>query len=98
MRELLPGVLAVDVLQQVVLPLVKCLQRFETEGFAPLRAEYQKRDVLHGREVACSDGVCGMAQGVDASGAMLVHTAAGLKRISSAEVSVRPTSPQAPAP
>ena len=37
-----------------------------------------------------SDGLQGVAQGVDASGALLVQTAQGVKRITSAEVSVRP--------
>lgn len=90
LHEVLPGVQAPDVLQQVVLPLVKCLQRFEAQGFAPLQADFQKRDLLLGRDLECSDGVLGTGRGVDASGALLVHTAAGLKKISSAEVSVRP--------
>jgi BirA family biotin operon repressor/biotin-[acetyl-CoA-carboxylase] ligase len=51
--------------------------------------------LLRGREVECSDGSMGIAQGVDGSGALLVHTAAGLRKISSAEVSVRPA-PQSP--
>ncbi len=92
LNEVLPGVEAPDVLQQVVLPLVKCLQRFEAQGFAPLQADFQTRDLLMGREVECSDGVLGTGRGVDASGALLVHTAAGLRKISSAEVSVRPRS------
>ena len=90
LNEVLPGVEAPDVLQQVVFPLVKCLQRFEAQGFAPLQADFQTRDLLLGRELECSDGVLGTGRGVDASGALLVHTAAGLKKISSAEVSVRP--------
>lgn len=92
LNEVLPGVDAADVLQQVVLPLVKCLQRFEAQGFAPLQADFQTRDLLLGRELECSDGVLGTGRGVDASGALLVHTAAGLRKISSAEVSVRPRS------
>ena len=92
LNEVLPGVEAPDVLQQVVPPLVKCLQRFEAQGFAPLREGFESRDLLQGREVECSDGVCGTAAGVDASGALLVHTAGGLRKISSAEVSVRPRS------
>ena len=92
LNEVLPGVEATDVLQQVILPLVKCLQRFETQGFAPQQADFQTRDLLLGREVECSDGVVGTGRGVDASGALLVHTAAGLRKISSAEVSVRPRS------
>ena len=73
-------------------PLVKCLQRFEAQGFAPLQADFQTRDLLLGRELECSDGVLGTGRGVDATGALLVHTAAGLRKISSAEVSVRPRS------
>ena len=92
LNDVLPGVEAPDVLQQVVLPLLKCLQRFEVQGFAPLQADFQTRDLLLGRELECSDGVMGTGRGVDASGALLVHTAAGLRRISSAEVSVRPRS------
>jgi biotin-(acetyl-CoA carboxylase) ligase len=37
----------------------------------------------------------GQARGVDTSGALLVHTADGLKKISSAEVSVRALAPLA---
>ena len=92
LNEVLPGVQAPDVLLQVVPPLVKCLQRFQAQGFAPLQADFQTRDLLLGRELECSDGVLGTGRGVDASGALLVHTAAGLRKISSAEVSVRPRS------
>jgi BirA family biotin operon repressor/biotin-[acetyl-CoA-carboxylase] ligase len=45
---------------------------------------------LYGQNVQCSDGVTGVARGVDAGGALLVHTENGLKIINSAEVSVRP--------
>ena len=92
LNDLLPGVQAPDVLQQLMLPLMKCLKRFEAQGFAPLQADFQTRDLLFGRELVCSDGVLGIGRGVDASGALLVHTAAGLRKISSAEVSVRPRS------
>jgi BirA family biotin operon repressor/biotin-[acetyl-CoA-carboxylase] ligase len=97
LRELLPGVQAVDVLAHVVLPLVRALQHFSDQGFAPLVSGFLQRDVLLGREVVCSDGLVGIAQGVDASGALLVHTASGVKKISSAEVSVRPRVASAPA-
>ncbi len=93
LAQLLPGVQAPDVLQQVVLPLVKAVQRFESEGFAPQQAAFRSRDVLQGAAVQCSDGTLGEARGVDASGALLVHTAGGLKLVSSAEVSVRALAP-----
>jgi len=90
LNEILPGVAAPEVLQRVIAPLMQCLARFESEGFAPLRPAYHARDLLYGREVECSDGLTGTARGVDAGGSLLVHTAHGLKKISSAEVSVRP--------
>jgi BirA family biotin operon repressor/biotin-[acetyl-CoA-carboxylase] ligase len=93
LQELLPSVDAAAALAQVVLPLVRAVKSFETEGFSSLRTAFHARDLLYGREVTCSDGVAGMARGVDASGALLVHTEQGLKKISSAEVSVRPRVP-----
>jgi len=78
------------VLAQVVPPLVQQLQAFAHQGFAPLQRAFAARDVLQGREVTLSDGRAGRAQGVDERGALLVHTATGLEKISSAEVSVRP--------
>jgi BirA family biotin operon repressor/biotin-[acetyl-CoA-carboxylase] ligase len=95
LSELWPEATAPLALARVVLPLVQALRTFEREGFAPLRAAFHARDLLYGHEVVCSDGLVGMARGVDASGALLVHTDQGLKKISSAEVSVRPTAPPA---
>lgn len=90
LAELLPAVLAPDVLEQLVPTLVRQVQRFEREGFGGMREDFIARDLLYGAEVVCSDGLVGTARGVDAGGALLVHTADGLKKISSAEVSVRP--------
>jgi BirA family biotin operon repressor/biotin-[acetyl-CoA-carboxylase] ligase len=88
--ELQPNALAPHVLGQLVLPIVQALQRFAREGFGPLRLAYHAMDLLYGCEVVCSDGVTGTARGVDGNGALLVHTSGGLKKIASAEVSVRP--------
>jgi BirA family biotin operon repressor/biotin-[acetyl-CoA-carboxylase] ligase len=88
--ELLPDVDAPTALAQVAAPLVHAIRRFASEEFGPLRSAFHARDLLYGRELLCSDGVTGMARGVDASGALLVHTDQGLKKITSAEVSVRP--------
>ncbi len=95
--ELWPEATAPLALARVALPLVQALQAFVREGFAPLRTAFHARDLLYGQEVVCSDGLTGMARGVDASGALLVHTDQGLKKINSAEVSVRPmAAPAAP--
>lgn len=91
--ELLPEVNAAQALERIGLPLVQTVLRFAAEGFGPLRNAYQARDLLLGRDVVCTDGTEGVTRGVDESGALQVHTAHGLKKISSAEVSVRPAAP-----
>jgi BirA family transcriptional regulator, biotin operon repressor / biotin---[acetyl-CoA-carboxylase] ligase len=69
--------------------LVRDVLRFEAEGFAAFAERFQARDALQGREVTLSDGSNGRADGVDATGALLVQTEGGLRVVSSAEVSVR---------
>ena len=93
LRELLPESDAAQALGRIAGPLVRTVVRFAQEGFGPLRASYQARDVLYGQEVVCTDGTTGQARGVDEAGALLLHTASGLQKISSAEVSVRPKNP-----
>ncbi|WP_294769618.1 biotin--[acetyl-CoA-carboxylase] ligase [uncultured Rhodoferax sp.] len=97
LQELLPEADGPLVLGRVVPALARMVQRFADHGFAPLRDAFQARDLLFGQEVVCSDGTTGTARGVDAGGALLVHTAQGLITINSAEVSVRPA-PAAPLP
>lgn len=91
LQEVEPGMTAPQALQRVVPALVRAVQRFEAQGWAPFQAAYAARDALAGREVVLSDGTSGQARGVDGQGALLVHTSGGLKKISSAEVSVRPS-------
>jgi len=93
LTEVLPQLDAASALQCLVPVLVRAVQQFSQDGFAPLRQAFHARDLLYGQEVVCTSGVSGMARGVDAEGALLVHTAEGLKKISSAEVSVRPAPP-----
>ena len=88
--EVQPAMDAGQALQRIAAPLVRAVQTFEAQGFAPFQARFNALDVLGGRAVVCSDGTTGEAKGVDATGALLVHTAAGLRKITSAEVSVRP--------
>jgi len=76
-------------------PLVRTLLDFERYGFAPLRARFEARDVLRGREVQTSDGLQGQALGLSASGALRLLTASGEREVHSSEVSVRPVSPRA---
>jgi BirA family transcriptional regulator, biotin operon repressor / biotin---[acetyl-CoA-carboxylase] ligase len=88
--ELMVGHTAGDTLLRVAAPLVGDVLRFEREGFAAFARRFAERDALKHRAVRLSDGTEGTACGVDASGALSVHTALGVHNITSAEVSVRP--------
>jgi BirA family biotin operon repressor/biotin-[acetyl-CoA-carboxylase] ligase len=92
-RELLPDADATSVLQRVAPALVRDVLAFQQAGFAAFRLRFEARDALRDRAVTLSDGTAGTAHGVSDSGALLVHTAAGLQAIASSEVSVRPAAP-----
>jgi BirA family biotin operon repressor/biotin-[acetyl-CoA-carboxylase] ligase len=93
LQDILPGMDVAQALQLVAAPLVQAVQAFGLFGFAPFQARFAARDALAGRAVQLSDGTEGVAHGVGENGALLVHTAAGMKEITSSEVSVRPVSP-----
>ena len=90
LQELLPELDAPAALLRIIPPLVHAVQAFERFGFAPFQARFGARDVLAGKAVQLSDGTTGTAHGAGENGALLVHTAAGMKEITSSEVSVRP--------
>ncbi len=92
LQDMNPTLDAAATLLRVVMPLVQAVQAFERFGFAPFQPRYAVRDVLSNRVVQLSDGSQGTAYGVGERGALLVHTAAGMKEITSSEVSVRPIS------
>jgi BirA family biotin operon repressor/biotin-[acetyl-CoA-carboxylase] ligase len=79
-------------LARMLTGLAAMLQTYASEGFAPLRAEWQRRHVLHDRpvEVRLPDG--GMARGrvagVDADGALLLDSGSRRLRLVSGEVSL----------
>lgn len=93
LTEVLPGMDAPQTLLRLAAPLVQTVKRFEQLGFAPFVADFNALDALHGQEVSLSDGTQGVAHGVDETGALLVHTSDGVKKITSSEVSVRPLNP-----
>ena len=99
LQELVTGIDAPAALLRVVAPLVQTVQAFAQFGFAPFQARFARRDVLAGRSVSVFDGkntLEGSAFGVGDHGALLVHTADGMKEITSSEVSVRPAVMQRP--
>jgi BirA family biotin operon repressor/biotin-[acetyl-CoA-carboxylase] ligase len=90
LQELRPDATAPAALAAVAAPLVRMLQRFETEGFAPLVPAYARRDLLLGRAVSTTapDALEGVAEGVDERGALRVRSGT-LHSLVSGEVSVR---------
>ena len=90
LQEVVPDVEAGQALMQIVPALVRTIQSFEAQGFAAFQGRFNALDLLAGRTVVCSDGTTGCAAGADGAGALRVQTAAGLRKITSSEVSVRP--------
>ena len=90
LQDFFPDLDAPAALLRIVPKLVQNIQAFAQFGFAPYQARFARRDVLAGRAVLLSDGLEGTAHGVGENGALLVHTSAGMKEITSSEVSVRP--------
>jgi BirA family biotin operon repressor/biotin-[acetyl-CoA-carboxylase] ligase len=88
LSELDPAISAPSALHLVALPLVRALRRFERDGFSAFHERFAARDVLKSRQVR-SGMIEGLAQGVNASGALQVATPAGMQLITSNEVSVR---------
>ena len=103
LHEVQPGMDAPLALQRVVAPLVRAIQQFEVQGFASFQARFNALDALAGCAVSLSgdlhgaQGIQGTAHGVDEAGALLLHTAQGLQKITSSEVSVRPAPSATPA-
>jgi BirA family biotin operon repressor/biotin-[acetyl-CoA-carboxylase] ligase len=89
LTELVSGVDVAQALACVAAPLVRAVQAFEGHGFAPFQAQFNALDALAQVPVTLSDGLEGVAQGVDATGALLVATVQGVQRVTSSEVSVR---------
>jgi len=91
LTELWPGATPQDTLARIGEPLVRALQAFERDGFAPLQAAYARRDALQGRAVRITDATMaeGVASGVESDGALKVTLAGQVRRVVSGEVSVR---------
>jgi BirA family transcriptional regulator, biotin operon repressor / biotin---[acetyl-CoA-carboxylase] ligase len=90
LQEITPASSPQSTLEQLFTRLLVDTLQFEREGFAAFSARFAALDALQSQSVVLSDGVNGMARGVDATGALLVHTSQGLQRVASQEVSVRP--------
>jgi len=82
---------APQALAQVAAPLVQALRDFERRGFAPFAERFAARDLLRDKAITTTQASLpeGVARGVSATGTLLVETSAGLREVSSGEVSVR---------
>jgi BirA family biotin operon repressor/biotin-[acetyl-CoA-carboxylase] ligase len=72
--------------------LLRLLAEYPSRGLAPHLADWAELDVLVGRRVALAIGervVTGISRGIDAGGAQLIDTDAGLRRFHGGEVSLR---------
>jgi BirA family biotin operon repressor/biotin-[acetyl-CoA-carboxylase] ligase len=90
LAEVAMGVTASEWLARLVPALVADVKTFEAEGFEPFVPRFAARDALRERAVTLSDGTRGQAAGVAGDGALLVRVDGRLRRVDSAEVSVRP--------
>jgi BirA family biotin operon repressor/biotin-[acetyl-CoA-carboxylase] ligase len=88
-----PDTKAGEWLRALVPPLARTVLAFGERGFAPFAERFAARDALRGRDVQLSDGTAGRCEGVGWDGELLVHTAAGMRSITSSEISVRPRRP-----
>ena len=83
-----------QVLAEAVAQLAEMLEQFATQGFAPLRKEWDSYHVYAGKSVALRmpDGSFeqGIVAGVSDDGALFLQTSTGLRRFHSGEVSLRP--------
>ena len=73
------------VLAAVVDAVTRWRARLESDGFEPIRARWTALAAMLGREVRV-DGVAGVARGLDADGALLLETPAGMARILAGDV------------
>jgi len=82
-----------DLLLGLISALDADLARFERDGFAAFRDDWHACHAHQGQPVCIQTGqgetVSGLARGVDAQGALLLETSAGVCTFHSGEVSLR---------
>jgi BirA family biotin operon repressor/biotin-[acetyl-CoA-carboxylase] ligase len=78
-------------LERIARPWLDAVLLFQREGFAPFRPRFEQRDHLAGRAITTTldDLPSGIAEGIDASGALLVRVGDALHSVTAGDVSVR---------
>lgn len=80
-----------EIAAAVIEGLIEGILRFEAEGLEPFRAGWNEHDELHGQNVTVEmpDGIIrGVADGIDANGALRVQTSQGRRRVFTGDVRV----------
>jgi BirA family biotin operon repressor/biotin-[acetyl-CoA-carboxylase] ligase len=91
LQELVPGIDAPTALRRVARPLVDAVLEFQRAGLAPFKARFERRDCLIGRAVAttAADLPDGIADGIDASGALRLRVGDTVHALGAGEISIR---------
>lgn len=92
LQEFVPGIDPPATLARIARPWVEAVLQFQREGFAPFKARFERRDCLRGRVVTTTldDLPQGVAEGIDASGALQLRVGPALRTVGVGDVSVRP--------
>jgi BirA family transcriptional regulator, biotin operon repressor / biotin---[acetyl-CoA-carboxylase] ligase len=81
------------VMQAILTTLGPTLTQFQQEGFAPFQAKWEARHLFAGQEVVLREEGqvrnSGVAEGVDATGALRLRTESGEERVVAGDVSLR---------
>ena len=88
-----------ELIVALIAKLFDCFDHFGSSGFAGFRNAWQRQDWLRGRRIRIDnpDGaITGTASGIDASGALLLTSADGMKSIISGSVTVLPGEQRGP--
>lgn len=92
--QAIPVALAQAVLLSVTQALHAHVQQFHQHGFAPFHAQWNQLHAFQNKPVQLLDGTqivaTGLARGVDEYGQLLLETAAGMRRLRSGDISLRP--------
>ncbi len=97
LSEWLPAMTPPQALTLVLLPLLRALKQFESQGFLPFVPGYAARDLLRDKLLTLDHHpqlTQALAQGVTDQGALRIQSAQGPALIHSGEVSVRPCGPE----
>ena len=82
-----------DLLATLLAALAETLDAFAVDGFSGLKSDWQSRHAWQGQRVQMLDNgiqqLDGICLGVDADGALLLETSAGIERVFSGDLSLR---------